>query len=148
MADLKRFAERITELRGSLTKAQIARRAGISPAYLTAIERGDSLPSVPVIRGIADAIPGASRSELLELAGQEDAAVYDRLREAKAARPRPERLTRDEFVEELRGLLDRLEADSDDQRTGEGDRGAPRSPGTAPRSEGRSSRRKGQRGSA
>jgi transcriptional regulator with XRE-family HTH domain len=85
-ADMKRFAQRITELRGSLTKAQVARRAGISPAYLTTLEQGTAgKVSVPVVRGIADAIPGASRVELLELAGYEEDAIYDRVQEARSA---------------------------------------------------------------
>jgi transcriptional regulator with XRE-family HTH domain len=110
-ADMSRFARRITELRGAMTKAQLARRAGISPAYLTGVENPASgkRPSVPVIRGIADAIPGASRSELLELAGYEEDAVYDKVKEMKAERsPEPAELSTPEMLELIRRTAEAL----------------------------------------
>jgi transcriptional regulator with XRE-family HTH domain len=93
--DLKRLGERITELRGdNLPAAALARRAGISAAYLHQIEKAainkktgrPSRPAVTVLRCIAWAIPGALASELLELAGWSDDAVYDRVDEARKDR--------------------------------------------------------------
>lgn len=93
--DLKRLGERITELRGeTLPAAALARRAGISAAYLHQIEKAavnqktgrPTRPAVTVLRCIAWAIPGALASELLELAGWTDDAVYDRVDEARKAR--------------------------------------------------------------
>lgn len=90
--DLNALGRRVRELRGDRSAADVARRAGIKPAYLHAIEnatpsgRGQpSRPSVPVLRAIADTL-GASRAELLGLAGHEDDAAYDQVREMKAAR--------------------------------------------------------------
>ena len=126
-ADMERFAQRITELRGSMTKASLARRAGISAAYVTTIEKGKAgSVSVGNVRGLADAL-NASRAELLELAGHEDDAIYDRMDEMKAAaaqatKPDPATLTPAEFVRKLRQLLALLE-DSDEQPD---DRGEPR----------------------
>lgn len=93
--DLKRLGERITELRGeSIPAAALARRAGISAAYLHQIEKAainkktgkPSKPAVTVLRCLAWAIPGARASELLDLAGWPDDAVYDRVDEARRAR--------------------------------------------------------------
>lgn len=85
--DLKRFAARITELRGELSKAQVARRVGISQAYMSSIEAQKKRvrPAVPIIRILADVI-GGSRAELLLLAGYDEDAVYDQVKEMKAAR--------------------------------------------------------------
>ena len=92
--DLKRLGERITELRGDVPAASLARRAGISAAYLHQIEKAamnqktgrPTRPAATVLRCIAWAIPGALASELLELAGWDDDAVYDRVDEARKAR--------------------------------------------------------------
>ena len=95
-ADLVALGRRIRDLRGSRSAADLARRAGIKPAYLHAIEHATpsgrgrpARPSVPVLRAIADAL-GASRAELLSLAGHEDDAAYDQVQEMRAARqPEP-----------------------------------------------------------
>ncbi len=92
----------------------MARRAGIAPAYLHAIEGATanhktdkpSKVSVPVLRSIAAAIPGALASELLELAGWEDDAAYDRVKEAQAARAAKPAAT---TLGELSGRLDAIE---------------------------------------
>lgn len=120
--DLKRLGERITELRGeSIPAAALARRAGISTAYLHQIEKAainkktgrPSKPAVTVLRCIAWALPGALASELLELAGWPDHAVYDRVDEARKARQ--ERAgsisveTLATYQEELRKAADHLQ---------------------------------------
>lgn len=91
--DLARLGARIRELReaSGLTPAVTARRAGVSPAYIHSVENATpsgrtgrpSLPSVPVLRGIADAV-GAKRSELLELAGYDDDAALDKAAELRS----------------------------------------------------------------
>lgn len=76
------------EQRG-ISIATAARRAAISSSRWHAIEQATpsgstgkpSIPIVPVLRGIADAI-GAPRSELLELAGYLEDAAVDRSNEA------------------------------------------------------------------
>lgn len=85
------LGQRIRELRGDRSAADVARRAGIKPAYLHAIENatpgrnGDpARPSVPVLRALADAL-SAKRSELLLLAGHDQDAAYDQVQEMKAA---------------------------------------------------------------
>lgn len=91
---LKRLGERISELHQGTPVAVVARRAGITPAYLHAIENAapnrktgqPSQPSIPVVRSIAFAIPGAVASELLELAGYpEEDIIFDRIAERKLA---------------------------------------------------------------
>lgn len=73
-----------------LNGADVARRAGISPAHYSVIEaakpdrRGRyTSPSVPTLRAIADVL-GLSRAELLTIAGREADAVWDRLDEDRA----------------------------------------------------------------
>ena len=136
--DLRRLGQRITELRAGTPVAVVARRAGIAPAYLHALEKATpnkstgepSVPSVPVLRSIAFALPDASASELLELAGyEEDIIAYDRMREQRSRRVQteaitePPALTPDEAVAEIRHLLERLEG-SEDRLGGEGGPGA------------------------
>lgn len=85
---------RIAELRAAagLTSAQAARRAGITAAYWHAVEnaspqgrnRRPSIPRVPVLRAIADAVDG-DRAELLDMAGHEDDAAIDRARAGRHA---------------------------------------------------------------
>lgn len=111
--DLTRLGERIRELRGEAPAAVVARRAGIAPAYLHAVENAStnaktskpSRPSVPVLRAIAGAIPGALASELLDLAGYEDDAAYDRVREAKAARETKPPATVDERLDAIEATM-------------------------------------------
>lgn len=113
--DLARLGERIKALRGETPAAVIARRAGIAPAYLHAIENASpnaktdrpSRVSIPVLRAIAAAIPGAKASELLDLAGYEDDAVYDRMKEAKEAREAKAQAPT--TVEDLSERLDTIE---------------------------------------
>ena len=121
--DLPQLGQRIKELRESagITQAVLARRVGISAAYLSLIEgakakrdQPPSRPAVTILRGIAAAIPGALASELLELAGWEDDAAYDRVREAQAARAaKPPAST----IGELASRLDAVEAELAGQRS-------------------------------
>jgi len=54
--------------RQNLTKAELARRSGVSPPYLSQIESGDRSPSEAVLRRIAGAL-GVMNIDLLEAAG-------------------------------------------------------------------------------
>lgn len=94
-ADPVAFGRRLAELReaAGLIPAQAARRAGVSPAYWSVVEgaipqgrnKKPSIPRVPVIRALADAVD-ADRVELLELAGYEDDAAIERARAARQGR--------------------------------------------------------------
>ena len=70
-----------------LIPAQAARRAGVTAAYWSVIEgavpqgrnKRASLPRVPVVRALADAVD-ADKAELLDLAGYPDDADLERSR--------------------------------------------------------------------
>lgn len=91
-ADPVAFGRRLAELRqaAGLIPAQAARRAGVTAAYWSVIEgavpqgrnKRPSLPRVPVVRALADAID-ADKAELLELAGYPDDADLERARVAR-----------------------------------------------------------------
>lgn len=127
------LGQRIRELRGQRSAADVARRAGIKPAYLHAIENATpgrsgkpARPSVPVLRSLADAL-GASRAELLELAGHEDDAAYDQVREMKAARAAtPQEPTTPELMQELRRITEALAERLRGEEDGEDGPGAQR----------------------
>ncbi|MDZ4178788.1 MAG: helix-turn-helix domain-containing protein [Coriobacteriia bacterium] len=70
MADENRIGRLIAghRERRKLTKAELARRAGVSAPYLSQIESGDRRPSEAVLRQIAGAL-GIKNIELLEPAG-------------------------------------------------------------------------------
>ncbi|WNG34827.1 helix-turn-helix transcriptional regulator [Archangium violaceum] len=53
-----------------LTQAQVAKKAGMSPAVYGRIERGGMMPSVPALRRMAVAL-GASPAVLLDMTRQE-----------------------------------------------------------------------------
>lgn len=91
-ADPVAFGRRLAELRkdAGLIPAQAARRAGVTAAYWSVIEgavpqgrnKRASLPRVPVVRALADAVD-ADKAELLELAGYSDDADLERARVAR-----------------------------------------------------------------
>jgi transcriptional regulator with XRE-family HTH domain len=91
-ADPVAFGRRLAELRkaAGLIPAQAARRAGVNAAYWSVVEgavpqgrnRRASLPRVPVVRALADAVD-ADKAELLELAGYPDDAELERDRVAR-----------------------------------------------------------------
>ena len=70
MADQNRIGKLITGYRDSrnLTKAELARRSGVSAPYLTQIEAGHRAPSETVLRQIAGALK-IRNIDLLEPAG-------------------------------------------------------------------------------
>jgi len=86
------FGQRVAALREAtgLAPAEAAHRAGVSAAYWSVIERATpqgrnkvaSLPRVPVVRALADAID-ADKAELLDLAGYADHADLERARVAR-----------------------------------------------------------------
>ncbi|HUR18853.1 MAG TPA: helix-turn-helix domain-containing protein [Acidimicrobiales bacterium] len=135
--DLVLLGKRLRELRGERSSADVARRAGVSGAYLYACEqptpnrKGEYVtPSVPYLRGIADAL-GAKRSELLELAGHDEDAAYDAMLEARAARASgATALGEEETVEKLEAALLGV---VEELRRARGDGGSPqhRQPGAA-----------------
>lgn len=56
MAPLEAFAKRIRKLRGPLTQAELARRAGISRSFLARIEVGLQEPTLSTIEKLARAL--------------------------------------------------------------------------------------------
>lgn len=151
-ADLERFGERITELRGELPRAQVARHAGITGAYLHALENATpnkggrpTRPTVPMVRAIADAL-GASRVELLLLAGYDDDAIYDEIKERKAARPPAvEDRSRQELLDQMAhiaAVLAERERSQGDETPAPGSRRSPAAPPGTPRTGTRGTKRR------
>ena len=70
MSDQNRVGSLITRYRerAKLTKAELARRSGVSAPYLTQIEAGDRQPSKQILMRLAGAF-GIKNYELLEAAG-------------------------------------------------------------------------------
>lgn len=90
--DLVALGRRIKELRGEMSMGAAATRAAISVQYWSAVEaaqpgkNGEPVRvSAPVLRSMADAIE-ADRVELLELAGHDEAAAWDRVLAARQQR--------------------------------------------------------------
>ncbi len=88
-ADPVAFGRRLAELRkaAGLIPAEAARRAGVAASYWSVIEGAvpqgrnmrASLPRVPVVRALADAVD-ADKAELLDLAGYTANADLERAR--------------------------------------------------------------------
>lgn len=82
MADHEALGEKIREARTEkgLAVHAAAHRAGISGGYWSEMERlgpNDKAPSVPYLRSVADVL-GLDRAELLDLAGYDEHAGYER----------------------------------------------------------------------
>ncbi|HUK78325.1 MAG TPA: helix-turn-helix domain-containing protein [Thermoleophilia bacterium] len=68
---------REARLRGKLTLAAVAAAAGVTKSFVSAVERGETAPSIGSLYRICDAL-GISMSSLFELVGREGSNVVRR----------------------------------------------------------------------
>jgi transcriptional regulator with XRE-family HTH domain len=68
---------RDARLRGKLTLAAVASAAGVTKSFVSAVERGETAPSIGSLYRICDAL-GISMSSLFELVGREGSNVVRR----------------------------------------------------------------------